>query len=133
MSRTKLKAMIEARCPRCREGQIFKYPWWRVGNFSQMHEHCPHCGLRFETEPGLFFGAMFISYAISVGIMMAVGVASFVLFNDPDNIWLYYVIPITLISLVAVPFNFRISRVVMLYLFSGVPYDETLSDLPKPS
>jgi len=133
MSRTKLNAIIEARCPRCREGHIFKHPWWQVGTFSQMNEHCPHCGLRYEVEPGLFFGAMFISYAVSVGIMISVGVASFVLFDDPDNIWWYYVIPITLISLGAVPFNFRISRVVMLHLFSGVTYDETLSETHPPT
>ncbi len=131
MPRTKFEAMLEARCPRCREGKIFVYPWWQVGKFSRMHEHCPHCGMRYEVEPGLFFGAMFISYAISVGIMIGIGVLSFVVFRDPDNIWLYYVIPITGVSLVAVPFNFRISRVLMLYLFSGVTYDEQLSE-PNP-
>ena len=128
MQRTKLQALTAARCPRCRQGKIFAAPWWQVTKFSRMHEHCPHCGLRYEVEPGFFFGAMFISYAVSVGIMISIGALSFVVFNDPDNIWLYYIIPITLASLVAVPFNFRISRLVMLYLFSGVRYEENLSN-----
>ncbi|MCY7349856.1 MAG: DUF983 domain-containing protein [Cytophagaceae bacterium] len=128
MQRTKFQAMIGGRCPRCRQGKVFMAPWWQVTKFSRMHEHCPHCGLRYEVEPGLFFGAMFISYAISVGIMIGIGVLSFVIFNDPDNIWLYYIIPITVASLVAVPFNFRISRVIMLHLFSGVRYEENLSN-----
>lgn len=126
--RTKLQAMLDARCPRCREGKLFTHPWWKVSHFSKMHEHCPRCGLRYETEPGLFFGAMFISYAVSVGIMVGLGAAVFLMFDDPDNIWLYYVIPITLVSLVAVPFNFRISRVLMLHLFAGVPYDPSHSE-----
>ena len=128
MQRTKLQALTAARCPRCRQGKIFAAPWWQVTKFSRMHEHCPHCGLRYEVEPGFFFGAMFISYAVSVGIMISIGALSFVVFNDPDNIWLYYIIPITLASLAAVPFNFRISRLVMLYLFSGVRYEENLSN-----
>lgn len=133
MTRTKLQAMLDARCPRCREGQIFTHPWWQVGKFSRMHERCPHCDLRYETEPGLFFGAMFISYAVSVGIMVGMGAVIYFAFNDPDNVWLYYVLPITLVSLVAVPFNFRISRVVMLHLFAGVSYDSRLSESERPS
>jgi uncharacterized protein (DUF983 family) len=132
MPRTKLQAMLDARCPRCREGKIFTHPWWRVAQFSRMHEHCPHCGLRYETEPGLFFGAMFISYAVSVGIMVGMGALVYVLFDDPDNIWLYYILPITVVSLIAVPFNFRISRVLMLHLFAGVPYDPTSSETHPP-
>jgi uncharacterized protein (DUF983 family) len=34
--RSKLAAMGEARCPQCREGKMFKYPFWRVDKFSEM-------------------------------------------------------------------------------------------------
>lgn len=30
-----------------------------------MNSHCPQCGADLEPEPGFYFGAMFISYAIS--------------------------------------------------------------------
>lgn len=67
---SKLTAMFNARCPHCHEGRLFKYKWWNVLNFAQMHEHCPSCDVRYEVEPGFFYGAMYISYAFTVGIML---------------------------------------------------------------
>ena len=29
-----------------------------------MHKNCPNCSFKFEKEPGFFFGAMFINYAL---------------------------------------------------------------------
>lgn len=49
------------KCPRCREGDLFKKPF----NFSKpldMHERCEVCNQKTEPEPGYYFGAMFISY-----------------------------------------------------------------------
>lgn len=127
MSRTKTQAILQARCPRCREGKLFTHPWWNITKFDNMPERCPHCGVRYEVEPGFFYGAMFVSYGFSVAIMVALGVGIYVLFNDPDNIWIGYILPITLLSLLAVPFNFRISRNLFIHLFSGISYDPTLA------
>ena len=120
VKRSKLAAMSEGRCPQCREGKMFKYPFWRVDKFSEMHDNCPICGLRFEVEPGFWFGAMFISYANTVGLLVVLGVSIFYIFNDPPM--LYYIIPVTILSLITVPFNFRISRIVYIYLFGFVEY-----------
>ena len=119
-NRSKLVAMSQGRCPQCREGKMFKYPSWRVDKFSEMYEKCPTCGLKFEVEPGFWFGAMFISYANTVGLLVVLGVSIFYIFNDPPM--LYYIIPVTILSLVTVPFNFRISRIVYIYLFGFVKY-----------
>ncbi len=118
--RSKLGAMAQAKCPQCREGKMFKYPFWRADKFSEMNETCPVCGLKFEVEPGFWFGAMFISYANTVGLLVVLGVSIFYIFNDPPV--LYYIIPVTVLSLVTVPFNFRISRVIYIYLFGFVKY-----------
>ncbi len=85
-----------------------------------MNEHCSACGLRYEVEPGFFYGAMYVSYAITVGIMLVGGIVIFNFFNDPPAMG--YVIPITTISLILVPFNYRTSRVIFIHLFSGVKY-----------
>lgn len=58
------QAVLHQRCPRCREGPLFRAPLWR-GLFA-MYESCPSCGLRFEREPGYFLGAMYFSYALSI-------------------------------------------------------------------
>ncbi len=117
---TKLNAVINARCPQCREGRLFKYKFWNLLKFSQMYEHCPTCNLRYEVEPGFWFGAMYVSYALTVGIMVVGGIVIYNFFGDPGA--LGYVVPITVISLIAVPFNFRIARTVFIHLFSGVDY-----------
>ena len=41
--------------------------------FPKMHERCPACGLKFEREEGYFLGAMYISYAL--GLIVIVGFA----------------------------------------------------------
>jgi uncharacterized protein (DUF983 family) len=117
----KLAAMVNARCPHCHEGRLFKYKWWNVINFSQMHENCPSCGVRYEVEPGFFFGAMYLSYAFSVGIMLVGGILVFNFLNDPPAMG--YVVPITTVSLLLVPFNFRTARVLFIHWFSSLKFD----------
>ena len=119
---SKLNAMINARCPHCHEGRLFKYKWWNLLNFAQMHDNCPQCDVRYEVEPGFFYGAMYISYAFTVGIMLIGGLIVFNFFNDPPAMG--YVVPITIFSLVMVPFNFRTARVIFIHLFSGISYEK---------
>jgi uncharacterized protein (DUF983 family) len=68
------EAIWEQRCPRCRDGRIFRASLWR--GFLAMHDVCPVCGLKFDREPGYFLGAMYFSYLISLlpvlGIVLAI-------------------------------------------------------------
>jgi uncharacterized protein (DUF983 family) len=36
-----------------------------------MHEQCAVCHLRFEREQGYFLGAMYVNYALTVGIVLS--------------------------------------------------------------
>jgi len=38
-----------------------------------MQECCPNCGLKFEREQGYFLGAMYISYALALITIVALG------------------------------------------------------------
>src|SRR5947209_1498918 len=94
------------RCPRCREGRMFR------STFS-MNDPCPVCGMAFEREPGYFFGAMYVSYGLSVLIL------SPIFFTLQ---WLLPGWPGTLVVLLAalayLPFTpavFRYSRVIWTY------------------
>ena len=129
VKRSKLAAMAEGRCPQCREGKMFKYPFWRVDKFSEMNENCPVCGLRFEVEPGFWYGAMFVSYANTIALLGVMGVTVFYVFHDPPV--MYYIVPITILSLITVPFNFRISRAIFLHLFGFVKYKPMNQDYQK--
>ncbi|WP_044172064.1 DUF983 domain-containing protein [Flectobacillus major] len=117
---SRFRAIVEERCPQCRKAKMFQYPLWRVDKFDKMHNNCPVCNLRFEVEPGFWYGAMFVSYGFSVLLLVILGVMIFYVFNDPPIIG--YIVPITVVSLLAVPFNFRISRSVFIHLFGFIKY-----------
>jgi uncharacterized protein (DUF983 family) len=113
-------SILGAKCPRCRQGNMFKYPLHNVANFASMHKECPHCKLRFEVEPGFFIGAMYVSYAMSVGLILTISLILYHAFNDPDT-WVY-ITTIPAVIVLLLPVMFRYARVLYLYWFGGVRY-----------
>ncbi|MBL6445090.1 DUF983 domain-containing protein [Fulvivirga sp. 29W222] len=85
-----------------------------------MHSQCDVCGLHYEREPGFFFGAMYISYAFSVAIFVAVGVALSFLGDFSLEVYLLTIIGVIALFL---PFLFRYSRILFLHIFGGVDYE----------
>lgn len=110
------------KCPRCRRGKMFTHPFYSLSKFQEMHKHCPVCGVNFEPETGFYWGAMYISYAITVAISVTVGVAIRVLFGPGLDINVY-IFSIIGVILLAVPVSFRISRAIMLSFISRINYD----------
>jgi len=90
-----------------------------------MNTHCDVCGLQYEIEPGFFWGAMYVSYAISCAILIILGGAVLILGNNPD-FWVYIGIIIPAF-IAASPFSYRYSRVMMIYWFSPVKFNKNLS------
>lgn len=45
-------------CPLCGQGGLFR-------NWFVMHERCPHCGVKYEREPGFFLGSIYINYGLT--------------------------------------------------------------------
>jgi len=107
---------------------MFKHHWLKVFKFSQMHTNCPECGVRYEVEPGFFFGAMYISYAISVGIFLTTGFILYNFFGNPDT-WVY-IVTVPVVTFFLFPFMFRVSRILFLHGFGGIKYkpDATLKN-----
>jgi len=118
---SQLLAMAQCKCPRCRKGDIFEYSALNLLKFAKTYSHCPVCNLRFEREPGFFVGAMYFGYGISIATFVTVAVAIVVLstiFQFQTSVSMY-VTSIIIATLAIAPFNFRYSRVLMLYLFGG--------------
>jgi uncharacterized protein (DUF983 family) len=85
----------------------------------KMHEKCSHCGLKYQMEPSFFYGAMYVSYALSV----AVGVAAFVIFKMFLGLPLVQTFIAMVLGLVILyPFILRISRNIWINMF--VDYQE---------
>ncbi len=117
---SKLKAVINGKCPQCRKGDMFEYSAYNITKFHKMHEYCPVCGLRFVREPGFFIGAMYVNYAFSVAIIVAVGIALNVLNYYNLYSFIFSVVGLTILLL---PVLFRFSRILYLHLFGGVDYN----------
>ena len=121
---SKLQAVSAGLCPRCRQGKIFKTALYNPIGFGEMNELCPHCGLRFEIEPGYFIGAMYVSYAFSGGLSLVLGFTLFYVFNNPPG-WVYALV-VSIGVIVISTINFRLSRVIWLYYVAGISYDPAL-------
>jgi uncharacterized protein (DUF983 family) len=119
-----LWAVLNNKCPRCREGNIFvSKNAYDLKNNTKMHENCPVCGQPTEIEVGFYYGTSFVSYAITVALSVATFVAWWVLFGFSlnDNS-IFYWLGFNAVFLVAIqPPLMRISRTLWLSWF--VRYD----------
>ncbi|MES2131480.1 MAG: DUF983 domain-containing protein [Bacteroidota bacterium] len=111
----KVWKMSKGKCPNCGEGDIYqqKYKTWI--HLPKMKDHCEVCHYDFHGEPGYFLGAMYVSYGLAVleGII-AFLIASFFI-KEFSGLMLASIVT-GVIVLFSIP-NFKISRVVWMYLF----------------
>lgn len=110
---SKSYAMLHAKCPRCRKGNMFANSMYGF-QAQKVNERCPYCGFLFEQEPGYFYVAMYASYALNVAEIVATVIATYVFTGNTTSPWLYIFI-IFGITVILAPFNFRYSRVMLLY------------------
>ena len=103
------------KCPRCHEGKVFSHnnPYLFT-HMLEMNKECDHCGLHYEKEPGFFYGAMYVSYAL-MAIVFFVWLVSDLLWihSEPEVLFLYVLATI----LVLFPIVFRWSRIIWLNFF----------------
>ena len=77
---TKAYSILNMKCPRCHEGDLFETGSFSFQKSFEMPEHCPNCGQKYFLGPGFYYGAMFISYIITAfyalfltGLLILVG------------------------------------------------------------
>lgn len=121
----KLYAIVKGKCPHCRRGDIFTGNIYGF-NIQRTNNKCAHCNQRFEIEPGYFYAAMYVSYAMNMIEMICMGFLTYYWSGgrlDFDSVWLYVGV-IFLTSLLLSPFNYRYSRIILLHLLSPkIKYD----------
>lgn len=115
------------KCPKCHGGNVFKYnnPY-DLSHFSEMNEKCSCCSEQFEKEPGYFYGAMYVSYALMSGwFMITWAIDSFLVHSETWQ-YLTFFIPTILLFM---PLTFRISRLIWLNFF--VRFDPEKANFAK--
>ncbi|UJH66387.1 DUF983 domain-containing protein [Allomuricauda sp. SCSIO 65647] len=113
-----IKNILTNKCPRCGKGRIFKNPniYFNFGK-PEMNESCPKCGFKNHKEPGFFYGAMYVSYGLTVGQGIMTFLVASPFFAERFDLRIIGVIALVLILLSS--FNMRISRILWLYLFKS--------------
>jgi uncharacterized protein (DUF983 family) len=120
------QAVLQCKCPQCREADMFTSRAYDLKHFGDMPSHCPRCDFRYEREPGFFYGAMYVSYALSVGIFLTTVFILYFFAGDPALE--VYVISVGVMAVVLYPLTFRYSRVIFVNIFGGVTYDPSKGD-----
>lgn len=110
-----LSSVFKNKCPRCREGDLFltKNPY-NFSDIDKMPDNCPKCGQKYWIEPGFYYGAMYISYALTIALSVAIFVAMIVLWHF-DIKW-YLGLNFTAM-LILFPPIFRLSRSVWAHIY----------------
>jgi hypothetical protein len=120
-----IKSIFQCKCPRCRKGDLFlKGELFNPTKFSVMNRYCAHCRQSFEPEPGYYFGAMFISYAINSALFILVWLILGFVKEDYSMTLLLSILGIS--AIVFLPFIFRISRSIWIAIF--IPYQGKSND-----
>ena len=111
---SKLYSVINNKCPQCQEGRFFENKiTLNLKKNLKVYENCESCGLKYMIEPSFFYGAMYVSYALTVGLAVAVFVISYYL--GLGLIGSFIAIFVILLGLT--PVTMRISRLLYINLF----------------
>ena len=111
----KLYSILRMKCPQCHEGDLFTNPnLYNPSTIADMPDNCPHCGQKYLLEPGFYYGAMYVSYALTIALSVAMFVAINVLWHF-DAVWFIGLNGLAI--LIMFPIIFRLSRAVWFNLF----------------
>jgi uncharacterized protein (DUF983 family) len=125
---SEFQAALQAKCPKCRKGDMFANGTYSLRG-QKSYTNCPYCNFQFEVEPGYFYVAMFVSYAMVVAQMVPLAVGTYIL-TGSESPWLYIAILLGSAFLLS-PFNYRYSRVILLYwLTPNLHYDPKRAEKP---
>ncbi|MFH7001241.1 hypothetical protein D3C87_1578290 [compost metagenome] len=116
---SKLNSILTGSCPRCQnESMYLDKNLVHLNSVLKMHEKCRNCGLRYQIEPSFFFGAMYVSYGLNVGVGIAAFIISYLFFDSSIETSFIAIIAVLIILF---PILLRLSRNIYINMF--ISYD----------
>ncbi|MFD1315549.1 DUF983 domain-containing protein [Namhaeicola litoreus] len=111
---SKLYSIVNNKCPKCQEGDFFvtKNPLKLNKNLA-IHENCSSCGLKYMIEPSFFYGAMYVSY----GITVALSIITFIILYSLGLELLQIFIGIIIALIIFTPLTLKLSRLIYINIF----------------
>lgn len=119
-NRSGFQAILGAKCPQCREGDLFSVSPFSFRKISAINQTCPNCNANLNPEPDFYYGAMYISYAFSVALVITALTAINVLIEKPE-LWMYLTI-VVIGNMLLFPAMLRYSKVLYLYGLGKLKY-----------
>lgn len=116
---SKLYSIFRMKCPSCQNGDFFVSHSYDLRKIGDIHERCSSCGLKYEREPGFYYGAMYVAYGLGVALFVALW-ASFNLFFPQLSVGIQ--ILVIIISILALsPLIYALSKIIWANMF--IDYD----------
>ncbi len=121
-------SVVFNKCPQCHKGKVLTYPPYQINKLLDTEELCAHCHLKYEKEPGFFYGALYVSYALTSGIFIVAYLLQELVLDLPVTQFAILMISLLLLTF---PLIARWSRVLWLNFF--VPYNPLKSNNTIPN
>jgi uncharacterized protein (DUF983 family) len=123
-AKTGLGKVVRMKCPHCGKGHLFENESsLSFSKLGQVKSECLECGTNFNPEPGFYFGAAYVSWALTVAMWVAILVAlkTFNAFGFIEFGFLTH--PKTFLftgigfTIVLFPYLFKLSRSIWAFMF----------------
>lgn len=112
---TKLYSILFNKCPKCHEGDFLKEKnMLKLHKAFDINQNCATCGLKYMMEPSFFYGAMYVNYALTVGVAIITFAIATLFFNLT---LVESFIPIVVVLLFTAPFSIRFPRIIWINFF----------------
>jgi len=110
---TLIRRALKQRCPVCGSGEIFK-------SHFRMNKTCPVCQVTFWKDPGESLGAMYLDYAVAVGLFVAIWIVlSFA--TNMSEFWQFVLL--ATVTSISIPLFYPLTRsfwTVLVYISGGI-------------
>jgi len=112
---SKLYSILFNKCPQCHEGDFMNEKnMFKLHKAFKMNKKCAHCGLKYMMEPSFFYGAMYVNYALTVGLAIITFVIATLFFGMT---MLESFFPIVAVLILTTPITIRLSRIIWINIF----------------
>ena len=115
--RTRLHSIVTFTCPYCHEGAFFVSHPYDLKHAGDLHKECSVCHRRYSIEPGFYYGAMYVAYALAVAWSVSIYVAMAVL--TPNASLMVQFASITIGLVLVGPWLYALSKIIWANLFFG--------------
>lgn len=96
---------------------------YKLSTMGEVKNKCEVCSLDFKPEPGFYYGAMYVSYALGVAVFVTIWASCNWFF---DNVGVWTQISLVLIALIGLgPYLYALSKVIWANFFFSYKQNAT--------